>query len=68
MNIIKLTVILLITSMALSFICSEKSFNPATILPFCDGEPINAYHWGGLAVCVITAWGYYRLKKHSDDE
>ena len=68
MKAVKLTIILLAAIAALSFICSEEPLNPAIILPFCDGERVNAYHWGGLAALVITVWGYYRLNNDSEDE
>ena len=69
MKIIKLTIILTLTVAVLSFIKEGHSFHITHVIPFCDGEPANnRYQFAGLAICIITVWGYYRLMKSKDDE
>jgi hypothetical protein len=69
MKVVKLTVIILLTLAALSFVKCGRSFNIVQALPFADGKPVNIYHWAGLAVLLITVWGYCRLnRKDTNDE
>jgi hypothetical protein len=63
MKTIRLTLIMLV---AIAFYLSIKaghSFNIVQALPFAEGENINIYHFGSLAVVLITLWGLRRLKK-----
>lgn len=68
MKIIKLTVIVLLTFTALSFVKSGKSFNIVQALPFADGDPVNIYHWGSLAILLITLWGYFRMNRDHEND
>ena len=67
MKLIKLTVIIMLTLAALAFIKSDEEFYLIKALPFADGEPVNIYHWGSLAILLITCWGYYRLTRKDDE-
>lgn len=63
MKPIKLTLIILITIAVFAFIKAKERFNIIKGLPFADGEDINIYHWASLAILLLTAWGFYRLKR-----
>ena len=63
MKFIKITIIILIAATALNYIRADRAYNIIRALPFCDGEPINNYHWGALAILIITLWGYHRLTR-----
>ena len=63
MKPIKLTIIILVTIAVFAFIKSKEQFNIIKGLPFADGEEINIYHWASLAILLLTAWVFYRLKR-----
>jgi hypothetical protein len=65
MKTLKITATILIAAALLNFIRDGRSFHIAKVLPFCDGRSVNTYHWGGLIMCAIALWGYFRLKNRS---
>jgi hypothetical protein len=69
MRIIKLVLILFISALVINFIRNARIFHIAKALPFSNApERISTYDWGCVAVLAILAWGFYRLKRNSDDE
>ena len=68
MRVIKITIVIVVTIIVWKFIQAGDSFHPARILPFCDGEPVNIYHWAGLVMAAIFLWGLYRLGRRSEDD
>jgi len=68
MRALKITLILLITVTAMGFVLAGDSFHPASVIPFCDGAPVNIYHWGGLTIGLVFLWGLYRLRRREDDD
>lgn len=68
MKTLKIVATILIAAAILNFIRAGRTFHLAKVLPFCDGEPVNTYHWAGLIMCGIALWGYCRLKNGSKDE
>lgn len=68
MKTLQIVLTIVAAATVLNFIREGRSFHLAKILPFCDGEPVNTYHWGGLVMCGIALWGYYRLKNRSKDD
>ena len=68
MRALKITIVLLITITVIAFIRAGDSFHIASVLPFCDGEPVNIYHWAGLVMAGIFLWGLYRLSRRNGDD
>ena len=68
MRALKITIVLLITITLIAFIRAGDSFHIARVLPFCDGAPVNIYHWAGLVMAAIFLWGLYRLRHRSEDD
>ena len=69
MKAIRLCIILLIGATIINFLRDGRMFHIARTLPFAGGsETINIYDWAGVAVLIILAWGFYRLKHMDDDK
>jgi len=70
MRAIKVILIILVASIIINFIKSDRTFHIAKSLPFSNSqERIDKYDWAGVAALGIIAWGIYRLnRKHEDDE
>ncbi|MFC1762822.1 hypothetical protein ACFL6U_12185 [Planctomycetota bacterium] len=67
MKAIKITLVLLIAAAAINFIKADNIVDIRKALPFCDGQPPNAYHWGALVITLIFLWGLARLRRRDDD-
>jgi len=69
MRIIKLVLILFISALVINFIRNGRMFHIAKALPFANApERIGIYDWACVAVLAILAWGFYRIKRNSDDD
>ena len=70
MRAIKVILIILIASIVINFIKSDRTFHIAKSLPFSNSqEKIDMYDFGGAAALGVIAWGIYRLnRKREDDE
>ena len=70
MRAIKVILIILVASIVINFIKSDRTFHIAKSLPFSNfQEKIDKYDWAGVAALGIIAWGIYRLnRKREDDE
>ena len=68
MRAVKFTLLLLIAAGLLNFIKADNQFHIAKVLPFADGQPVNAeYAIGGIILLIILLWGISRLN-HRDDQ
>ena len=70
MRAIKVVLIILIASLVINFIKSDRQFHIAKCLPFTNShERVDKkYDWAGVAALGIIAWGIYRLNKKNDSE
>lgn len=68
MKAIKIALILLTTAAVLLFIRDGTAMDLRKLLPFCDGEPVNNYHFGDLIICLIAIWGLARLMRQGGND
>ena len=69
MKAIKLILIIFISALVINFIRNGRAFHIAKALPFANApERIGIYDWACVAVLAILAWGFYRIKRNSDDD
>jgi len=69
MRAIKVILIILVASIVINFIKSDRTFHIAKSLPFSNSqEKIDMYDWAGVAALGIIAWGIYRLNRKRDGD
>ena len=69
MRIIKLALIIFIAALVINFFRNGRMFHIAKTLPFSNfPEEVGIYDWASVAVLAILAWGFYRIKRNSEDD
>lgn len=69
MRAIKLVIILFISALVINFIRNGRTFHIAKSLPFANApEKVGIYDWACVAALAILAWGFYRIKRNSEDD
>jgi len=68
-KVILIVLIVLIASIVINFIKSDRAFHIAKSLPFSNSqEKIDKYDWAGVAALGIIGWGIYRLYRKREEE
>ena len=69
MKAIRLVLIIFVSALIINFIRNGRMFHIAKALPFSNApEKIGLYDWACVAVLAILVWGFYRIKRNSDDD